>query len=64
MNKLTGAKTYQNNQGQKSRKSLQQKLPEKVRLEHHGLVTARLKDKKRNKEDIRKYLSGNKCDYI
>ncbi|CAD8140037.1 unnamed protein product [Paramecium octaurelia] len=64
MNKLSGAKTYQNNQGQKSHKTLQQRLPEKVRLESHGLVVAKLKDKKRKKEDLRKYLNGNKCDYV
>ncbi|CAD8137650.1 unnamed protein product [Paramecium pentaurelia] len=64
MNKISGASTYKNNQGQKSQKSLQSKLPEKVRLENHGLVIANQKEKRVKKEEIRKYLKSKNNKYI
>ncbi|CAD8044219.1 unnamed protein product [Paramecium primaurelia] len=64
MNKASGATTYKNNQGQKSQKSLQSKLPEKVRLENHGLVIANQKEKRVKKNEIRKYLMSQNKSYL
>ncbi|CAD8045825.1 unnamed protein product [Paramecium sonneborni] len=64
MNKLAGAKTYKNNQGQKSHRSYQSRLSEKVREQIHGLVTAMKKDKKYKKEEMRKYLKSENNKHI
>ncbi|CAD8047351.1 unnamed protein product [Paramecium sonneborni] len=64
MNKVSGATTYSNNQGQKSHKSHQSKLPEKVRLQDHGLMISQKKEKRNQKEDIRKYLKSQNNKYL
>ncbi|CAK78861.1 unnamed protein product (macronuclear) [Paramecium tetraurelia] len=64
MNKHSGASTYQNSQRQKSHYSQQSNLPEKIRLESHGLIVAKEKEKKTKKEEIRKYLKSQNQKYI